>query len=180
MIGQSSSATAPDGARIGIFVRLSAGIIIALVSLGLSSCRRCGEGEVSEVKTDVTNEKQENGRPTSRTLDEDAFEGLYAELEAFRHDPRVSLQSSVQARNDCEAFRSIVREGRRFLPYVVEKVRGGDYFMNQAMAEITGVSIGEEYPNAQIERGDLSVSGLWVRWWEEKGNAWLAQSETEN
>ena len=53
------------------------------------------------------------------------------------------------------------------MPLIVEKIEEGDFYLNQAMWEITGVNVRALYPDEKSV-GERSISRLWVRWWEEK------------
>ena len=60
------------------------------------------------------------------------------------------------------------------MPFVVEKIREGDFHLNQAMREITGLLIWNEYDVDWEKFGDeISRSRMWVRWWEENKSRYI-------
>ncbi|MCP3997914.1 MAG: hypothetical protein GY722_23065 [bacterium] len=97
-----------------------------------------------------------------------SFNRLYRKLQWYRRlSPLVQFSSRTGDYNDCEAFRKIVARGEDFLPFIVEKIEEGDFFLNQAMWEITGVNVRALYPDEKTV-GERTVSRLWVRWWKER------------
>lgn len=100
----------------------------------------------------------------SETLDRVEFEAHYRAWQVFRLQPAVMFSSRTADHLDSDSFRAIVAGGEDFLPFIVEKLQGGDHFLNGAMAQITGVDIYALYPQAEIV-GAQDVSQLWLRWW---------------
>ncbi|MBN1513381.1 MAG: hypothetical protein JXB13_15295 [Phycisphaerae bacterium] len=97
--------------------------------------------------------------------DRGEFHDLYRELKEFRDDIRVEVSSRPEDHNDCEAFRRIVAGGERFLPFIVEEIRRGDFYLNQAMHEITGIDVRKHYNDQAGLGGEQHDSELWIRWW---------------
>ena len=95
------------------------------------------------------------------------FDQLYEELQEYRETIDVMVSSRTEDHNDCDAFREIVARGEEFLPRVVEEIEKGDFFLNQAMEEITGLNIFEIYPDERVV-GAQDTSRLWVRWWKSR------------
>ncbi len=111
-------------------------------------------------------QEADNLSPSSNVAPK-TFDQLYAELEEYRETPSVSISSRTDDHNDCEAFREIVRRGDEFLPQIVEKIEEGDFFLNQAMEQITGINIREIFPD-EPTLGEQDASLLWLRWWNRR------------
>lgn len=120
------------------------------------------------VTTQSTNAGQED--TIANADDRQAFEALYSQLLQFRDTPPVLFSSNPEDYNDCEVFRKIVAGGTRFSPFVIEKIRDGDFFLNQAMREITGVDVRKHY-NDHTD-GYQYESKLWSKWWGENGKTY--------
>ena len=102
-----------------------------------------------------------------RTAARVEFEAHYLAWLVFRSQPEVAFSSRTSDHLDSESFRAIVAGGEDFLPFIVEKLEGGDHFLNGAMAQITGVDIYALYPQAEIV-GAQDVSKLWLHWWNQQ------------
>ncbi len=100
------------------------------------------------------------------------FYSYYNQLFEYRKDPKVMVSSNPSVYNDCEAFRNIVKGGNKFLPYIIEEMNNGDFFLNQAMEEITGFDIGKTKGTISII-GEQVVSKLWIEWWREHKDEYL-------
>lgn len=92
------------------------------------------------------------------------FKYYYWRLEKYRAQSSVKFSSSTTVHNDCGAFRKIVKGGEKNIPFIMEKIIEGDFFLHQAMDEITCIDIRKRYPN-DIIRGEQGESKLWVKWW---------------
>lgn len=64
------------------------------------------------------------------------FDALYAEWEEVIQDPKIQFSSRPQDYIDNEPYRKIVKLGKDALPFVLEKIEQGVFFMNQAALEI--------------------------------------------
>ena len=95
------------------------------------------------------------------------FEALYLRLKEYQQGPEVQVSSRPQDYLGGAAYQQIVSRGNEFLPLLVEKVREGDFFLNGALAEITGVDIRKKYSDAR-PLGEQGASALWLRWWDER------------
>ncbi len=126
----------------------------------------CTVGEPQEKSS--AGERNKSGR--LKSLEDMSFDQLYAELEECRKSPAVMISSITSDHNDCEAFHEIVRRGDEFLPQIIKKVEEGDFFLNEAMQEITGIKIHEIYPDEPLV-GEQSASRLWIRWWNSRDQA---------
>jgi hypothetical protein len=94
------------------------------------------------------------------------FYKYYSEILEYRKRPEVQFSSITSDHNDCDAFRKIVERGEVFLPFIIDEIKKGDFFLNQAMGEITGFDI-MSMPGAKEVGGEQDVSKLWIEWWKE-------------
>lgn len=99
----------------------------------------------------------------------DEFSKYYSELLDYRKKPEVMLSSRAEDHNNCEAFRKIIKKGKVFLPFIIEKMREGDLFLSQAMEEITGFDVRDGAGISNSVSGK-EVSDLWIKWWKMEGN----------
>lgn len=67
------------------------------------------------------------------------FDRLYAEWEERIKDPKIQSSSRPNDYVDVEPYREIVKLGKDALPFVLEKIADGVFFMNQAAVELSGL-----------------------------------------
>lgn len=75
------------------------------------------------------------------------FKTLYNKWERIVQDPQIQYSSRPQDYTDNEPYREIVKLGKDALPYILEKIEEGVFFMNEAalkVAKITSEEIIEE------------------------------------
>jgi len=70
------------------------------------------------------------------------FDAFYAEWEKVIQDPKIQFSSRPQDYTDNEPYRKIVKLGKDALPFVLEKIERGVFFMNQAALEIAETPLG--------------------------------------
>ena len=97
---------------------------------------------------------------------QERFNSLFAKWEAVIQDPKVQLSSRPQDYINNEPYREIVKLGKEALPFVIEKLEQGVFFLNQAVVDISGVRmeeiIGKEHPFLSEQK----KSNLIVKWWQ--------------
>ena len=71
------------------------------------------------------------------------FDALYADWERVIQDPKIRLHSRPREYIDNEPYRQIVKLGKAALPFVLEKIANGVFFMNQAALEIADIQLNE-------------------------------------
>lgn len=71
------------------------------------------------------------------------FDALYEEWVKVIQDPKVQASSRPQDYIDNEPYREIVKLGKDALPFILEKIEQGVFFMNQAALAITNSSLDE-------------------------------------
>jgi len=69
------------------------------------------------------------------------FEALYAEWEEVIQSPRIQASSNPDDYTNNRPYQAIVKLGKDVLPLVLEKVKDGVFFMNQAALDITETDI---------------------------------------
>ena len=62
-------------------------------------------------------------------------------------------------------FLEIVKCGIDAVPFIVNKLKEGEFVLNEAMRAITGMDMHERFPEADSEQ---EISRLWILWWETK------------
>lgn len=87
------------------------------------------------------------------------FDALYEEWEKVIQDPKIQFSSRPQDYIDNEPYREIVKLGKEALPFILEKIGEGVFFMNQAASEVAGIHldriIEEENKKPARERVDF-------------------------
>lgn len=96
------------------------------------------------------------------------------------------IHSDIATYNDCEAFRNIVKGGNPNLPFIIEKLKSGDFFMNQAMSEITKVDIAKvAFEKGWRKKGLEGMVGAqgesiwWLKWWAENRDQYMNDPRTK-
>ncbi len=69
------------------------------------------------------------------------FDSLYAEWEKLIRDPKIQASSRPQDYTNNEPYRKIVELGKDALPFILEKMEQGIFFMNEAALKITGNTV---------------------------------------
>lgn len=93
------------------------------------------------------------------------FDALFAEWEKIIRDPKIRLSSRPQDYVDNEPYREIVKLGKDALPFIMEKLEQGVFFMNQAVVNITGVKMEEIISKERRFPSEQEKSDLLVKWW---------------
>jgi len=69
------------------------------------------------------------------------FDTLYEKWVKFIRDSKIQYSSRTRDYVNNEPYREIVKLGRDALPLILEKIEQGEFFMNQAALEITGINL---------------------------------------
>jgi hypothetical protein len=93
------------------------------------------------------------------------FDVLFAEWEKAIQDPKIQLSSRPQDYINNEPYREIVKLGRDALPFIIEKLEQGVFFLNQAVVEITGIKMEEIIGKELRFPSEQEKSTLLVKWW---------------
>lgn len=101
---------------------------------------------------------------TDRKLRED-FDALFADWEKAIRDPKIESSSRPQDYIDNEPYREIVKLGRDALPFIIEKLEQGVFFLNQAVVDIAGIEMEEIVGKERRFPSEQEKSALLVRWW---------------
>jgi hypothetical protein len=68
------------------------------------------------------------------------FNALYAKWEKVIQDPMIQFSSRPQDYTDNEPYREIVKLGKDALPFILEKIEQGVFFMNEAALKVAEIS----------------------------------------
>jgi hypothetical protein len=71
------------------------------------------------------------------------FNALYAKWEKVIQDPRIQFSSRPRDYTDNEPYREIVKLGKDALPFILEKIEQGVFFMNEAALKMAEISLDE-------------------------------------
>lgn len=93
------------------------------------------------------------------------FDALFADWEKVIQDPKIQLSSRPQDYTDNEPYREIVKLGRDALPFIIEKLEQGVFFLNQAVVEITGIKMDKIIGKERRFPSEQEKSTLLVKWW---------------
>lgn len=93
------------------------------------------------------------------------FDALFANWEKVIQNPRIQLSSRPQDYINNETYREIVKLGRDALPFIMEKLEQGVFFLNQAVIEVTCVNMDEIIGKEQRFPSEQEKSTLLLKWW---------------
>jgi hypothetical protein len=94
------------------------------------------------------------------------FDAIFAEWEKVIQNPRIRLSSRPQDYLDNKPYREIVRLGKDALPFIIEKLEEGVFFLNQAVVDITGIEMEEIVGEERHFPSEQEKSALLVNWWK--------------
>lgn len=93
------------------------------------------------------------------------FDTLFVEWEKAIQDPRIQLSSRPRDYIDNEPYRELVKLGKDALPFVIEKLEQGVFFLNQAVADIVGMKMEDIIGKERRFPSEQEKSALLVEWW---------------
>lgn len=94
------------------------------------------------------------------------FDALFTEWEKVIQDPKIQLSSRPQDYINNEPYREIVKLGREALPFIVEKLEQGVFFLSQAVVDIAGIEKEEIIGKERRFPSEQEKSALIVKWWK--------------
>jgi len=95
------------------------------------------------------------------------FERHYREWrDLIESTPRLRYSSKTTDFMDNEPFRRLVALGLPALPFIMAKVRDGDFFLNNAVFEITGLTTADVVPDADETYPQQEIAQFLVEWWD--------------
>lgn len=100
------------------------------------------------------------------------FDALYAQWEKVIEDPKIQVSSRPQDYIDNEPYREIIKLGQDALPFILEKIEDGIFFMNEAALRIAGDSL-----DRIIEEENKMPSQERVEFFAEKVPAFLSEQQ---
>ena len=75
------------------------------------------------------------------------FDVLYEEWQRVIQDPKIQISSRPQDYTNNKPYREIIRLGKGALPFILEKIVQGNFLMNQAAIEVTGLHLDKMIKN---------------------------------
>lgn len=94
------------------------------------------------------------------------FDAQFAEWEKVIQDPKIQLSSRPLDYINNKPYREIVKLGRDALPFVLEKIEQGVFFLNQAVLDISGMEMEEIIGKERRFASEQEKSRLLVDWWK--------------
>lgn len=86
----------------------------------------------------------------------------------YLDQPQTREMSNTSYFVDNSEYRSIISLGSDVVPFLVEDIAAGEFYLNYALEAITRIDVAKRYPDEQI-RGEQDRCRLWIRWWNEEG-----------
>jgi hypothetical protein len=96
------------------------------------------------------------------------YEKAVAAWKEYIRDPKILESSNTSDYTKNEPYERIVALGKPALQFLMRDLERGEFLLNQAARQITGVDVVKVYPREKVT-GEQDISKLWVRWWREKG-----------
>jgi hypothetical protein len=93
------------------------------------------------------------------------FDALFADWEKVIKNPKIQLSSRPQDYTNNESYCEIVRLGRDALPFIIEKLEQGVFFLNQAVVEVASINMDEIIGRERHFLSEQEKSTLLVKWW---------------
>lgn len=94
------------------------------------------------------------------------FDALFAEWEKVIQDPKIQLSSRPQDYTNNEPYHEIVKLGKDVLPFIIEKLEEGVFFLNQAVVEISGIRMEDIIGKERRFPSEQEKSALLINWWK--------------
>ena len=100
------------------------------------------------------------------------FDKYYSEWKGYIQKPEIMVSSNTSDYINCDAYEKIVDLGKPALPYIMEKLAKGDFFLNEAAHRITKIDI---IPKGQPLASEQEEARFWLEWWEKNKNTQLEE-----
>jgi len=94
------------------------------------------------------------------------FDALFTEWEKVIRNPKIQLSSRPKDYINNEPYREIVKLGKDALPLIMKKLEEGVFFLNQAVADISGIKTEEIIGKDSRFLGEKEKSRLLLKWWK--------------
>lgn len=102
------------------------------------------------------------------------FERRFEAWKTYCSRPEIRLQSNTDYYTENEKYRAMIALGKPALPFLMEKLRAGEFFLNKAVGEIAGFDIAprdsidiDEWKPGVRAFSAQEISRRWVEWWKE-------------
>ena len=139
---------------------------VMLVSLALILQR--GATPATQAKTPTPDRNTERSKQQEKVLKE--YEQAFDSWKTYIQRPEIQASSRTSDYIDNPPYRQIVALGKPALPFIMADIAKGEFFLNDAAKQITGIDVVKLYPHEQV-LGEQDVSRLWLRWWKKNGAA---------
>ena len=93
------------------------------------------------------------------------FDALFSEWEKIIDDPKIRISSRPWDYINNQPYKAIVNLGEEALPFIMEKLEQGVFFLNQAVLDITGVKIERIMGKEKRFPSEQEKSRLLIDWW---------------
>ena len=107
------------------------------------------------------------------------FDQLHSAYQKHNSQPEIMISSNTSDHLNCAAIDTIIADGIRFVPFVIEKIRAGDHFLDEIVRDMTGDRCDAYTDDVGSSLGSQSRAAAWVWWWEDVGceryQAWQAE-----
>lgn len=94
------------------------------------------------------------------------FDSLFLQWKEAIQDPKVQFSSRPRDYIDNDPYREIVKLGRDALPFIIEKLKEGEFFLNQAVVDITSVNMAEIISEERRFASEQEKSTMLIEWWQ--------------
>ena len=94
------------------------------------------------------------------------FDRLFKEWDELIHSPALSFSSRPQDYVNTEPCKQMIELGNDALPFFIEKIKGGQVLLNNAVFQITGLKR-KDLTKGKIVWSEQEISELLVKWWND-------------
>ncbi len=94
------------------------------------------------------------------------FDRLFKEWDELIHSTPLSFSSIPQDYVNTEPCKQMIELGNDALPFFIEKIEGGQFLLNNAIFQITGLKR-KDLPKGKNVRSEQEISELLVKWWND-------------
>ena len=112
--------------------------------------------------------RREVDKMNENTEVKDAFEKYFLEWsELIRTTPEIMLSSHPFDYIRNEPYEKIIKMGKPALPFIMEKLHLGEFHLNYAVFEITGLDLSDVIPDPEEFYSEQEISDFLLTWWDQ-------------
>jgi hypothetical protein len=71
------------------------------------------------------------------------FDAVFAKWEKAIKAPEIAVSSNPKSYTDIKEYKDIIKLGKDALPFVMDKIKGGVFFMNEAALKLSRKKMGD-------------------------------------